>query len=113
MYFGVLPGQTSLRDGLDWIASLGPSETNVYFNYYAMLALHHSRHRDRMDFAAALHEYLIRTQATRGHEDGSWDFPDRYGSVGGRLYTTAMFALILETPYRYVPILGKTDRFQL
>lgn len=113
MYFGVLPGQTNLREGLDWIASLGPSETNVYFNYYAMLALHHSRHRDRMDFAAALQEYLIRTQATRGHEDGSWNFPDRYGSVGGRLYTTAMCALILETPYRYVPMYGKSDRFQL
>ena len=33
-----------------------------------------------------LREHLIRTQATRGHEAGSWHFSDRWGDVGGRLY---------------------------
>lgn len=113
LYFGILPGQTSLREGLDWIADQGPSESNVYYNYYAMLALHHSRHRERMAFARMLQEYLIKTQASGGHESGSWHFKDRYGSVGGRLYTTAMCALILETPYRYVPMHGDSGSFSL
>ena len=104
LYFGMLPGQTEIREGLDWIAEEGPSPTNVYYNYYAMLAMHHSRHEGNMDFAKKLRAHLLSTQSQEGHERGSWHFPDQYGSVGGRLYTTAMCALILQTPYRYVPL---------
>lgn len=104
LYFGHQPGETGMAEGLDWIASQGPSPTDVYYDYYAMLALHHSRHRGRMDFARAIRDHLVATQARSGHEEGSWHFPDRYGSVGGRLYTTALCTLILQTPYRYVPI---------
>jgi hypothetical protein len=106
LYFGALPGQTEIREGLDWIAAEGPSRTNVYYNYYAMLAMHHSRHQASMEFAKNLRDHLLATQWQEGHQRGSWHFPDRYGSVGGRFYTTAMCALILETPYRYVPLYG-------
>lgn len=104
LYFGMLPGQTEIREALNWIASEGPSQTNVYYNYYAMLAMHHSRHQESMRFAKTLRDHLIATQEKSGHERGSWHFEDRYGSVGGRLYTTAMCALILQTPYRYIPL---------
>lgn len=104
LYFGHQPEETGMAEGLDWIAAQGPSPTDVYYDYYAMLALHHSRHRRRMDFARAVRDHLVATQARGGHEEGSWHFVDRYGSVGGRLYTTALCALILQTPYRYVPM---------
>jgi hypothetical protein len=106
LYFGWLPRQTTMREGLDWLVANGPSRSNVYYNYYAMLALHHARHPERDAFARSLREHLIATQGRAGHERGSWHFPDRYGSVGGRLYTTALCCLILETPYRYVPMHG-------
>ena len=103
MYLGV-KNQTEIREGLDYLADSGPSPTNVYYNYYAMLAMHHGRHWGSLDFAKAIRDHLIATQAQSGHEKGSWHFEDRYGSVGGRLYTTAMCCLILQTPYRYVPL---------
>lgn len=104
LYFGMLPGQTEIREALNWIAQEGPSKTNVYYNYYAMLAMHHSRHQESMRFARTLRDHLLATQTKSGHERGSWHFEDTYGSVGGRLYTTAMCVLILQTPYRYIPI---------
>lgn len=113
LYFGYLPGQTAIREALDYIAAEGPSPTNVYYNYYAMLALHHARHAERNRFATNLRDHLIQTQAKVGHELGSWNFKDRYGSVGGRLYTTAMCALILETPYRYEPLYDPNLPFEL
>ncbi len=113
LYFGHQPGETEMTEGLDWIAFKGPSPTDVYYDYYAMLALHHSQHFGRMDFARTLRDHLLATQATEGHEAGSWHFVDRYGSVGGRLYTTAMCALILQTPYRYVPLSGSEKPFKL
>lgn len=123
LYFGHQPGETSMTEGLDWLAENGPSPTwpvkqgppltNVYYDYYAMLALHHSQHVGRMDFARTLRDHLLATQATEGHEAGSWHFDDRYGSVGGRLYTTAMCALILQTPYRYLPLSGTDQPFEL
>ena len=39
-----------------------------------------------------------------GHERGSWFFVDQHGSQGGRLYTTAMCAMILEVYYRHMPL---------
>lgn len=113
LYFGHLPGETGMAEGLDWISAQGPSPTDVYYDYYAMLALHHSRHWGRMDFARTLREHLVATQARGGHEAGSWHFRDRYGSVGGRLYTTALCTLILQTPYRYVPISDADQPFKL
>jgi hypothetical protein len=46
----------------------------------------------------------VRTQATTGHERGSWFFQDQHGLKGGRLYTTAMCAMMLEVYYRHMPL---------
>jgi hypothetical protein len=53
-----------------------------------------------------MREYLIRTQAKRGHENGSWYFDgsDHGAAAGGRLYFTAMSAMTLEVYYRYMPL---------
>ena len=54
-----------------------------------------------------MRDYLIATQDRRGHQTGSWHFKDKHGSVGGRLYTTAMSIMILEVYYRYLPTTQK------
>jgi len=54
--------------------------------------------------------YLIRTQATAGHETGSWSFHGGLGSgPGGRHYNTCLATLILEVYYRSKPILAPTS----
>jgi hypothetical protein len=55
---------------------------------------------------AVMREYLIETQATTGHEAGSWflDGSDDGIHAGGRLYCTALAAMTLEVYYRYMPL---------
>ena len=41
-------------------------------------------------------------------EDGSWDpAVDKWGSIGGRVYATAINVLTLEVYYRYPRAIGK------
>ncbi len=83
---------------------LGPSQNDVYFNYYATQVLHHQHGKDWPEWNKQMRDYLTETQSNQGHESGSWFFRDKHGSVGGRLYTTAMAVMILEVYYRYMPL---------
>ncbi len=54
--------------------------------------------------------HLLPTQVQAGHGAGSWHVNDGLGGGGGRLYYTAMSAMILEVYYRYLPIYGEQSR---
>jgi hypothetical protein len=87
----------------------GTERLNLYYWYYASLALHH-RHQ-RSDRAAgdwqkwndALLAALLATQVADGADAGSWNTNTVWGGYGGRVYTTAMAAMCLEVYYRYAP----------
>lgn len=95
-----------LARGVHYLANRGPSTNDVYFDYYATQVLHHYGGPLWEGWNARMRDYLVTTQSTSGHEAGSWFFPDQHGSVGGRLYTTAMCIMILEVYYRYMPLYG-------
>lgn len=113
MYLGQTPGYTLFDDAIDEMSERGPTLTNVYHDYYATMAMHHWRHRDWDRWNTKLRDHLVRSQETAGHEAGSWHFQDKWGNIGGRLYTTAMCALTLEVYYRYLPLYEKPDEFPL
>lgn len=113
LYLGETPGSTLYFNSLTEMARRGPTLTNVYHDYYATLALHHTRHPLWDGWNRKLRDHLVRTQVQEGHERGSWHFKDRWGDVGGRLYTTAMAAMILEVYYRYLPMYGPIEDFPL
>ncbi len=77
---------------------------HMYFNYYASQALYHTGGKGWERWNSRMREYLVNSQATAGHEAGSWYFQDQHGQVGGRLYTTAMAVMILEVYYRFLPL---------
>jgi hypothetical protein len=52
----------------------------------------------------ALKTALLPHQATEGCAKGSWDPVGPWGSHGGRVYATALGALMLETYYRHARI---------
>ncbi len=104
MYLGWPRDADQLETGPEYLAGFAPSDHDVYFNYYATQVLFHVRHDRWPDWNLRIRDYLIRTQAIRGHENGSWFFEDPHGSVGGRLYTTAMCIMTLEVYYRYLPL---------
>ena len=86
--------------------SLNPR--NAYYAHYATHVMH------RMDDAARGHvespvaRRAVRVAVKEGCAAGSWD-PDKpekdaWGEAGGRLYTTSLSALALESYYRYLLI---------
>lgn len=80
---------------------------NVYFSFYAALVLQNIGGSDWQKSFARLRDLIVENQvkgSLAGHEDGSWLFHDDFMNDGGRLLNTVLSILILETPYRYLPI---------
>ena len=109
MYLGWKPGNPFLDDGMGQIVRWGytqrAGQCNLYYAYYAALALHHYGGEHWESWNGGLQELLIRTQSRQqGCEFGSWYFQDSYCDIGGRLLNTALAVMILETPYRIMPL---------
>lgn len=108
MYLGWKPGDEFLDDGMDQLVHWGykpdSERCNLYYIYYATLAIHHYGGEHWETWNRGLQEFLIRGQSRRGCESGSWYFPDGYCDVGGRLLNTSLAVMILETPYRIMPL---------
>lgn len=81
----------------------GSGQGNLYYWYYASLAMYHIGGDAWKDWNAALVPQLLDRQRTEGAEAGSWDTNTVWGSYGGRVYTTSLATLCLETYYRYLP----------
>ncbi|MEX0938590.1 MAG: prenyltransferase/squalene oxidase repeat-containing protein [Pirellulales bacterium] len=111
MYLGWKRDHDALQRGMQHIQSLGPVSGNVYYTYYAAQVVFHYTQGRGSGWKAwneKMREHLVKTQATEDHLEGSWyesntvHGPDQ----GGRLYCTAMSAMILEIYYRHMPIYG-------
>lgn len=83
----------------------GAGEDNVYYWYYATLALFQMQDDGWRQWNQALKTRLLATQkpAYEPHA-GSWDPDPVWGGYGGRVYSTAMSCLCLEVYYRYLPL---------
>ncbi|MEO1995275.1 MAG: hypothetical protein ABGZ17_08365, partial [Planctomycetaceae bacterium] len=56
-------------------------------------------------------DLLIAEQHTSGAQAGSWDPYGRWGSYGGRIYSTALSTLCLEVYYRFLPLYKMGGRY--
>ncbi|HTQ40460.1 MAG TPA: prenyltransferase/squalene oxidase repeat-containing protein [Pirellulales bacterium] len=104
MYLGWSRNHPALNAGVTALEKLGPSDTNMYFNYYATQVMYHHGGSQWERWNKVMRDYLIATQATEGHENGSWYFPDFHDDKGGRLLNTSLAILTLEVYYRYLPL---------
>jgi hypothetical protein len=90
---------------------------NLYYWYYATLALHHRQQINDASSAAwhtwndALTSALLSTQVADGKDFGSWNTDCQWGGYGGRVYTTAVAAMCLEVYYRYAPAPAEQQRW--
>lgn len=106
MYGGWPHDHPTLARGVAHLAAWGPSENDIYYDYYATQVLFHWGGSDWERWNRELLDHLIRTQGTQGHESGSWHFTGAKGESAGRLYTTALAVMTLEVYYRYLPLYG-------
>ncbi|MGE0607192.1 MAG: hypothetical protein AB7O62_08880 [Pirellulales bacterium] len=104
MYQGWPRRHRALQRGMVNLYQWGPSDHDMYYNYYATAALHHYGGGFFERFHADMRAMLLKTQATRGHENGSWFFASTHCDPGGRLLSTALAVMTLEVYYRYLPL---------
>lgn len=77
-------------------AAQPPEEPDFYRAYFVAEALGLSGGGLSAGALSTVHEQLAALQRRTGPEAGSWDADDRWGRVGGRVYSTAMAALALQ-----------------
>jgi len=107
MYTGWPRSHPELGRGVRHLSEWGPSEDNMYYNYYATQVMRHFGGPTWKAWNEKMREHLIETQSRQGLENGSWYFSGGHGEKGGRLYNTAMAVMTLEVYYRYMPLYGR------
>jgi len=112
MYLGWKRDHPALRDGVHRLAAIGPTD-DLYYDYYATQVMHHMEGDAWVEWNRSMKNLLLRTQATAGHEAGSWYEGVDGGfaaksiappAIAGRLYCTSLATMILEVYYRHLPI---------
>ena len=97
----------ALREAIDSLLAEPPStaQVNLYYWYYATLALHRAQHvtPEAGDAWRRWNDALTRTLLATQNKDGSWPETCIWAGYGGRVFTTALGAMCLEVYYRYVP----------
>ncbi|MBM4000131.1 MAG: terpene cyclase/mutase family protein [Planctomycetes bacterium] len=117
MYMGWKHDHTALTRGIDYLDKSGPSDSNMYYNYYATQVMRHYGGEPWDRWNAKMRDFLVKTQSSDGPARGSWYIGGDHGAErGGRLYCTSMATMVLEVYYRHLPIYGKNvedDEFPL
>ena len=109
------PNYDMLKKQADLIASKPPlwdendGSIDMYYWYYGTFAMNQWGGKQWKDWKKAIEAALIPSQRRENKEDnffGSWDPAGPWGEEGGRVYSTAICALMLEVYYRYAQVLG-------
>jgi hypothetical protein len=79
-------------------------KVDFYYWFFGTHALYQYGGKSWERWNTAMKNALLPTQRQGGCADGSWDPVGKWGRVGGRIYSTAMGALTLESYYRYARV---------
>jgi len=83
-----------------------PGRIDFYYWYYATYSLYQWNKSDFKKWEANI-DTIADNQIREGEMKGSWDPQvDPWGLAGGRVYSTAILALLMEVYYRYDTVLG-------
>ncbi|MCA9216022.1 MAG: hypothetical protein KDB27_23305, partial [Planctomycetales bacterium] len=105
MYMGWDRENDALARGVQRLSKTGPSEYDMYYNYYATQVMRHYEGDVWEKWNKKMRDFLVNTQAQDGHMQGSWHMGASHSAnAGGRLYNTAMATMVLEVYYRHLPI---------
>ncbi len=103
--------RAAIDEAANFIAREGVSRQplNLYYCYYGTLALYQVQDHRWVAWNQELTGRLLQSQQKAGSLAGSWDPDTVWGHTGGRVYTTSLACLCLETYYRYLPLLDRSD----
>lgn len=88
------------------LSTLGPSDKNIYYDFFATQAMFHSGGDAWDKWNTAARDMLVESQIKEGNQAGSWAANnDSFGGqMAGPLYTTSLSLLTLEVYYRHPPL---------
>jgi hypothetical protein len=110
MYLGREQNHRGMIRGMHRLEEMGPSQHDMYFNYYATQAMHHWGGPGWERWNAMMRDMLVGSQAQAGDAAGSWPTDGSHGAQnGGRLYTTCLSILTLEVYYRYLTLYRRAE----
>jgi hypothetical protein len=101
------PDQPRLLKGLEIAEKTGPNAKNIYFSYYATLAMYHRGGDAWTKWNEKMRDHLVNSQEKDPEfvHQGSWFAKgNAFGSAGGQLMQTSLSLLTLEVYYRYTPL---------
>jgi len=91
--------------------SMNHAVKNIYAWYYITQVCHHVGGQVWREWNADMCTLLPENQESGGADRGSWSpAHDLYGVKGGRLFTTALCACMLETYYRHLSLYGVAEK---
>jgi len=110
IWFPPLPGDR--RGEVEFAAlpqrAVQGGEKNIYAWYYITQVCHHVGGRAWKRWNLDMRSKLPEHQEQTGRNKGSWSPAlDLYGVKGGRLFTTALSACMLESYYRHLPLFAQ------
>ena len=76
---------------------------NLYYWYYGTMAMYFAGGPEWEQWNTRIKSVLLSSQERTGVNRGSWEPNGLWAGYGGRVYSTALSALILEVYYRYLP----------
>jgi hypothetical protein len=103
-FLNTLRDEATINEAADYLDQNRPGEgrANLYYWYYGTLAMHQVHDARWERWNEALQARLLPSQRHDGRLAGTWDpGVTVWGGYGGRVYTTAMGALCLESYYRF------------
>ncbi len=107
MYMGWKVDNPALKAGVQYLAKLGPSKRDIYYDYYAsqvMIQFTGAKGPVWDKWNIPLRDWLVATQQKTGPEKGSWNNFGGHGGNAGRIYNTCMAVMNLEIYYRVLPL---------
>ena len=85
-------------------------EPNMYYWYYGTQVMHHYGGEEWEKWNSRMRDLLVLLQTRKGRYAGSWSPSNfRWGSSGGRIYTTSLAICSLEVYYRHIPLFRQID----
>ena len=106
-YLGAAQGDRRVVSGVTFLLDKHlpqPGKDSSYYWYYATQVMYHIQGPYWPRWVEAMEQTLLETQHTEGHLSGTWDSEDSYDKTGGRIYATCLRLLMLEVPYRHLPL---------
>ncbi|MEX0716347.1 MAG: hypothetical protein WD066_07170 [Planctomycetaceae bacterium] len=110
---GIQRNDPQCLQALDYLSAQPPrrSNWNLYYWYYATLAMRSHGGDYWKEWNEALRDVLVAEQRTQGPHAGSWDPIGPWGPYGGRVYSTCLASLCLQVYWRYPSVAPRETPF--